>query len=211
MVTDGLFAAKRIGRLVFSRYEDVKRALTEGATARTKLEKASSPRTVKEAPIRSLEAARLYLEMARSPRERRERKTEIEEKAWELIQTYGEKLSDDSSNPRHDKMLYDHGMDLVLVAATARYMTSPRNGVATTQPNSGYRKCTWCDRPAYATKQRWTGENWSGAPSCEVCGQNRRDDERVVTFNPDTILLPPRDPTVPTEWYAPRRRRKRTT
>ena len=38
MVRDGLFPTKRIGRLIFAKYEDVKREVTEGAYARAAVE-----------------------------------------------------------------------------------------------------------------------------------------------------------------------------
>jgi hypothetical protein len=121
MVREGLFPVKKIGRLIFAAYDDVKRAVTEGAVARSRVEKAVEAAIAepeKAAPM-SIEAARTYFESARTPRERRERKREIEATAWKLWRTYDEKLADGSPNPKYDKALVDHGTGLLLVLASS--------------------------------------------------------------------------------------------
>jgi hypothetical protein len=71
-----------------------------------------------------------------------------------------------------------------------------------------YRKCTWCHRPAYATKQEWIfdGEFWSGGPVCEVCARKRAPHERVVGPGGE-VLLTTRDPRVPPDGKRRRRRK----
>lgn len=209
MVRDGLFPTKRIGRLIFAAYEDVKRAVTEGAVARRRVAEAIQ-RVVEEPeaePAMSVDAARAYLDSSRTPVERRERKKDIEAKAWELMQKYGAKVDDDSPNPKHNQALYEQGMDLLL--ATVGLQKKERSPLSS-GPLGNYGKCCWCDRPAYATKQTWYSDKWywSGGPVCEVCAKRRAPNERVVQLEGQKILLAPRDPTVPKEWNAPRRRRR---
>jgi hypothetical protein len=200
---------KRIGQLIVVSYDDLKRVLTEGVEVRTQIEAAvrDEPARRPEVAPMSIEAAHAYLQAARSPTERRSRKNEIEQLAAALNERHSKKLRDGSTNPRFDPQQLEHASALLLTAA---------GGVATRGPHvvkptpilGGLGRCTWCERPAYATKQRWTGDGWSGAPVCEVCARKRATNERVVQIDTRTILLPARDPSVPKEYAAPRRQRR---
>lgn len=214
MARDGLFPVKRMGRLIFAAYDDVKRAVTEGAVARSRVEKAieaAVDEPESDAPM-SIDAAHSYLESARTSQEQRERKKEIEAKAWELMHAYGEKLDDDTPNPKHHKAKYEQGMDLLLATMGLQKKGAPTSSVSAPHAGRGYyRQCCWCDRPAYATKQTWYADKWywSGGPVCEVCAKRRAPNERVVQIEERKILLHARDPTVPKDWNAPRRRGRR--
>jgi hypothetical protein len=126
---------------------------------------------------------------------------------------FAEKLDDDSPNPKYDRKLYDHGMDLLFASMGLRRKGEMPAGSTQRHPapGEGYlRKCCWCERPAYAIKQTWTEDRyWCGGPVCEVCARSRAANERAVAAEGRTILLAARDPDVPTEYDAPRRRRKR--
>jgi hypothetical protein len=154
MARDGRFPVKRIGVLLFAVYDDVYRALTEGAVT-------SAPHVASVEP------------------------------------------------PAPDDDLDE---DLL------RRLGLTRAGSRTSgdAPGTGYyRKCCWCPRPAYATKQKWMRDTWSwgGGPVCEVCARKRAKDERVVSYDGPTmtILLPVRDPTVPPEGTRRPRRTKPKT
>lgn len=100
MARDGLFPTRRIGRLIVAAYKDVKRAVTEGATAQEKLRRASKAvRTDEKLVPISTEAAETDVESSRTPREFRERKREITEGAWDLVRAFEPKLEDGSPNP----------------------------------------------------------------------------------------------------------------
>jgi hypothetical protein len=122
-------------------------------------------------------------------------------------------LDDGSPNAKRDKRLFDHGMDLLVATMGLRTKgATVASSANSSVPGRGsYGSCCWCDRPAYATKQTWNADEWywSGGPVCEVCAKRRTDNERVVSFEGQRVLLPARDPTVPTEWHAPRRPRRR--
>ncbi len=77
MYRDGLFPAKRLGRLIFAAYDDVKHAVTAGAVARAKVEQAIEAAVVDpehDAPM-SIESARTYPDMLRSY---------IPDRAWDV-------------------------------------------------------------------------------------------------------------------------------
>ncbi len=213
MVRDGLIPTKRIGKLIFAAYEDVKRVVTEGAVAQTRVEKtlkAAVADPVTQGPM-SVDAAQAYLDAAGAPREQRQRRKDIGAKAWELMHAHGKKLDDDSPNPKHNEALYEHGERLLLLTMGVRLKSSNAATASASGSAGRYGTCCWCDRPAYATKQSWDTEGWywCGGPVCEVCAKRRGPNERVVQFEGRRILLPAKDPTVPTSFDAPRRPRKR--
>ena len=126
---------------------------------------------------------------------------------------YDEKLDDGSPNPKQDKPRHDHGMDLVhddrsspegrvrhIVGASSDCGTRPLRQVLLVRTACVRDEATW-------NADEWY---WCGGPVCEVCAKQRAPNERVVQFEGQKILLLARDPTVPTDWHAPRRRRKRT-
>ncbi len=213
LVRNGQFPTKRIGRLVFAAYDDVKRAVTEGASTHARVPRAAVSTEKKpdaDAPM-SIEEAASYLDSAQTPKERRERKKEIGDRAWQLFSKYDAKLDNGAPNPNYNKAMVNCGTGLILAASGLRPKSSL--GTATTAAQRGeghYGKCCWCDRPAYATKQTWEAEEgyWCGGPVCEVCARKRAANERVVCIEERQVLLPARDPSVPTQWYAPRRRRR---
>lgn len=210
MVRDGFFPTKRIGRLIVASYDDVKRALTEGAVARAQLHDAvKSAETKEDKEPMSVEAARAYMQSSRTKAEERERKKEIDAIASELLHKYGETLDDDSPNPNHDPRLEQHGTDLLLASMGLRRKGDAPSASRADRPGGYYRQCCWCERPAFATKQTWMGEYWSGGPVCEQCAQHRGPKERVVQIETQTILYPAEDQSVPTEYHLPRRRKKR--
>jgi hypothetical protein len=213
MARDGLFPTKKIGRLIFATYEDIRRVLAEGAVARVRLNKdlAEAAAAPEQDPIMTASAAHAYLESARNAQEQRARKKELEAQASDAMNAYGPKLDDGSPNPKHDKRLYDQGMDL-FIAALGILRKTPSSSDAVPTPGAGhYGKCCWCERPAYATKQTWYADKWywSGGPVCHDCARRRAPNERVVQFEGQKILLPARDPSVPTGWDRPRRPRRR--
>jgi hypothetical protein len=213
MARDGLFPTKKIRRLIFAAYNDVKRVLTEGAVARSRVNEALAEAAAapEPDPIMTAASAHAYLDSARSPQEQRARKQELEAQASETMSAYGPKLDDGSPNPKHDKRLYEQGMDLFL-AALGVGKKAPLSAESGPTPGVGYyRQCCWCERPAYATKQTWYAEKWywSGGPVCHECARRRAPNERVVQLEGRKILLPARDPTVPTGWDRPRRPRRR--
>lgn len=118
LVRDGLIPAKRVGRLIFASYDDVRRVLTEGAAAKARFEsklKSATSSSAKERPM-SIDSAQAYLHSARTRREKRDREKEIAAKAWELMGAYGSKLDDNSPNPKHDEALFEHGERLLLLS-----------------------------------------------------------------------------------------------
>lgn len=207
MYRDGLFPAKRLGRLIFAAYEDVKRVVTEGAAARAPVERvvdAAVADPEHDAPM-SVESARTYLETARTKKERQDRKKEVQAIATDLMRKYDPTLEDGRPNPNHDKKLSEHAMSLWTICITTRWMAEPGAAPVSFGPQL---PCTWCKRPADGIKQAWTGDGWSGAPTCEVCARGRAPNERVIALRDDKILLYARDPTVPRELDPPRRRRR---
>ena len=130
MVLDGLFPTKRMGRLIFASYDDVRRAVTEGAVAQDRVRKAieSTERHPDDAPM-SVEAALSYVASARTPAEKRAREHDIQEIAFELSGKYGEKLDDDSPNPQYDARLSRHAADLL--AASIGFVRTPDGTKAT--------------------------------------------------------------------------------
>jgi hypothetical protein len=209
LVREGAFAAKRIGQLIVVAYDDVHRALTEGAQVHARAQPVSQQTegTVRDEGM-SVAAARAYLASATTAAEHRARKKEILDISGELSSRFAEKLEDGTPNPEFDKARFNHGIDLAI--ATAGPFRRPERDMTATTPEAGkgyHGKCCWCDRPAYATKQTWEGDYWCGGPVCEVHARNRAANERVVLDR--TILLPARDPTVPTGYDAPRRRRRK--
>ena len=109
MFRDGLFPAKRIGRLIFAAYEDVKCVVTEGASSVARVDRAIKAAVEKpEIDVaKSEEEARRHLHSARTPKELRERKKEVQERAWDLMRQYEKKLDDGTPNPNHNKILAD--------------------------------------------------------------------------------------------------------
>jgi hypothetical protein len=216
MVREGAFPTKKVGRLIFAAYDDVRRAVTSEAQERGHAKSAlqASNANGEMEPPPSLRAAREYVDTAPTRREKLRREREIASRAWAIMAEYDEKLDDGSPNPKRHKSWYDHGMNLWLTAVVGGPVKTS-TGIATAgggpTPGQGhYRKCCWCDRPAYATKQTWNEKDWywCGGPVCEVCAKSRASNERVVQLEGQKILLPARDPTVPTEWHRPRRRRR---
>ena len=215
MVRDGLFPTKRIGRLIFASYDDVKRAVTEGAVAQERVQKAVelAERHPDEAPM-SVEAALAYVASGRTLTEERARQQEIQRLAFDLSSKYGEKLDDESPNPHYDARLSRHATDLIAASMGLVRSTNVPNpeGSSSGRRREGgyYRQCCWRDRPAFAVKQTWTDEHyWCGGPVCVPCAERRGPRERIVDIETRTILHQPTDATVPTSWEAPRRRGRR--
>jgi hypothetical protein len=124
MVREGLVPSKRIGHTIFVAYEDVRRAVTEGAEARQRVARAIE--RVVGAPAAApmaIDAAFEYLGSARTRAERIARKKEITSKAHELMLRYGSTLADGSANPEHDARLDEHGERLLLATAGLRFKT----------------------------------------------------------------------------------------
>jgi hypothetical protein len=93
-------------------------------------------------------AAQAYLASAGTPHQQRERQKEVEAQGWDLVQKYGATLDDDSPNPKHDKALYDRGMELILVTMGLRRKGSTSTSSPGATPGLGYHsKRCWCDRP----------------------------------------------------------------
>jgi hypothetical protein len=201
MVRDGLFPAKRVSQLVFAAYEDVRRAVTEGAVARTTMERAVE-RTVEELKIDELtseDEARRYLTAARTPAELGQRKREVAAKGRELERKYGRKLDNGRRNQSYDKTLYNIGSFMSLYAAVARWPMPPYVG-----PKG---PCGSCSLPAYATRQAWERGSWQGRPVCKSCAQDLAPNERIIQYPEEKILVSPRDPTVPMGDQGKKRRR----
>lgn len=116
MARNGVFPSKRIGHMVFAAYDDVKRAVTDGAARRKQPDEAvrSAVTDPEVKVVMSADAALRYLASARTPREKRERKKEVSSLAWELMTGNEPTLADGSPNPKHDKGRYDHGTALIL-------------------------------------------------------------------------------------------------
>jgi hypothetical protein len=200
LVREGLFPAKRVGRLIFATYEDVRRVVTEGAVAQAKVNRAIE--RAAEGPeagaIDSEGEARRYLSSARTPAELRQRKKEIQAKGWDLERKYRQKLDNGRRNPNFDKTLYNIGSFMSIYAAVARWPMPPYVG-----PRG---PCGSCSRPAYATRQAWERGCWQGRPVCETCAQNLAPYERIIQYPEEKVLVPPRDPTIPTDGHRKRRR-----
>jgi hypothetical protein len=203
MVREGLLRSTRIGQLLVVAYEEVRRVLTAGAGERAKVQQVSERGQGRLSPA----VARADLSAASPPGARRARKTELEMLAGELHSRHGPPFGDGSRNSDHDKQLLDHADGLTLTATgMVRGSSLLPSGVA---PAVGhYGKCCWCERPAYATKQTWLGDHWSGGPVCAVHARDRAANERVVQIESRTILLPARDSSVPPTYEMPGRRRK---
>lgn len=155
MIRDGLFPARKIGRLLFAAYDDVKLAVTTGAVgtrlaSRSSLDEANDEAVAEEvvgylAPT-SVVASSVRVSKGAAKSEPQRATADL---AWELIRAYGEKLPDGSTNPGHDAALLRQGFDMLF--ATVGLRRPGASGSAGATP--GYGKCRWCERPAYATKQ----------------------------------------------------------
>jgi hypothetical protein len=201
IVRDGLLPSKRVGRLIFVTYDDVRRVVTEGAVARERVEKAVE-RAVEQPSgevMPSEGETRRYLCSARTPAELRQRKKEIQARGWELERKYGQKLDNGRRNPNYDKTLYNIGSFMSLYGAVARWPMPPYVG-----PKG---PCGSCSRPAYATRQAWDRGSWLGRAVCENCAQNLAPNERIIQYPEEKVLVPPRDPTIPADGQPKRRRR----
>ncbi|MFI5297519.1 MAG: hypothetical protein ACHREM_05420 [Polyangiales bacterium] len=209
LVRDGRLSAKRLGHLIVVDYEEIRRVLTDGAEVRKPLKR--DVEKVEVAPDdepMSIAAAEAYMSTAMSTAERKTRKQEVLDLAGDLAVRYGPTLEDGSPNPNHDKRLFEHSLDLTIRTAIATKRPARVRATGVSPGVGHYRKCCWCERPAYATKQSWEGTYWCGGPVCETHARGRAPNERVVQIETSTILLPAKDPSVPKEYDVRRRRRK---
>lgn len=202
MVREGLLRSTRIGQLIVVAYEEVRRVLTEGAGAGAKVQYVSEPRQGRVSPA----VASGYVSAGSTPSGRRTRTSAIEELAGEPRRRHGPTFGEGSRSSDPDKRLLEHADGMTITAAgMVRASSSLPPGVASGVGHYG--RCCWCERPAYATKQTWLGDHWSGGPVCTAHARSRAANERVVQIETRTILLPARDPSVPANYELPGRRR----
>ena len=104
MIREGLFPARKIGRLFFAAYDDVKLAVTKGAIGtHSRLATLGSFEEPKAEEV--AEEVVGYLTPSNAVGAKRERRQATADDAWDLIRAYGEKLADGSPNPKHDAAL----------------------------------------------------------------------------------------------------------
>jgi hypothetical protein len=127
LVRDGRIAVTKLGQLRVAAYEDVRRVLTEGAEARARIQRAVRPAAEQPPdPDQVLEDATRYLDSAPTSREARQRKQEIQARAWELDRLYRGQLPDGSPNPQANHDLYELSDRLLLLAAGVRFKKQER-------------------------------------------------------------------------------------
>lgn len=132
MARAGLFPTKRIGRLVFARFADVLRALTEDAEARAHVEKSrartaatgtnsrSAKRPTEAELLHEIAEAQRYVSTARSRAEVKARREELRTRAGALARQNQKTLADGSQNPDFDGRLDEHADELLLLSAGLR-------------------------------------------------------------------------------------------
>ena len=126
MVRDGMFPVKKIGKTIFASYEDVKRVVTEGAVARSKVDKAlAHDAAAPEALPMGPEEVTRYIEAARTPKEENERRDSIRQMIHELHARYDETLEDGSPNPNHNLRMQKLASELRIASWTATSVPRP--------------------------------------------------------------------------------------
>ncbi len=126
MVRDGFFPVKKIGKTIFASYDDVKRVVTEGAVARSKVDKAlAHDAAAPEALPMGPEEVTQYIEAARTPKEAKERSDEVWKMFRELHVKYGETLDDGSPNPNHNERMLELVPELRIASRTATSVPRP--------------------------------------------------------------------------------------
>lgn len=139
MVRAGRFPAKRIGKLLFASYKDVRRVVTEGAEAQVRGREALSRKETADDLDAAVAEALRYIEAAATTRETRARKREVAGRGWQLVAAHEEVGPDGTRNPGWDQRLYDHGLELVLASAGVR-TGSRTEHVAQPRTNAGDRR-----------------------------------------------------------------------
>lgn len=126
MVRDGMFPVKKIGRAIFSAYDDVKRVVTEGAQLRKRvdLEVSGDAAHPERLPMGPQEVIR-YIEAARTPKEEKERREEMSKMIFGLCSKYGEKLDGGSPNPNRNDCLHQQAIELLAASWSAKSVPRP--------------------------------------------------------------------------------------